>query len=81
MRLEHHLVGGYVRYISPHIIIIIIENMSWAKRVVRLMAIKLTFSAGHIFVPRNLPNKLTLRLRPLDQQICLYFESTIISFH
>ena len=24
MRLEHHLVGGYVRYRSPHIIIIII---------------------------------------------------------
>ena len=24
MRLEHHLVGGYVRYISPHILIIII---------------------------------------------------------
>ena len=24
MRLEHHLVGGYVRYISPHIIIIIV---------------------------------------------------------
>ena len=24
MRLEHHLVGGYMRYISPHIIIIII---------------------------------------------------------
>ena len=24
MRLEHHLVGGYVRNISPHIIIIII---------------------------------------------------------
>ena len=23
MRLEHHLVGGYVRYISPHNIIII----------------------------------------------------------
>ena len=23
MRLEHHLVGGYVHYISPHIIIII----------------------------------------------------------
>ena len=23
MRLEHHLVGGYVCYISPHIIIII----------------------------------------------------------
>ena len=27
MRLEHHLVGGYVRYISPHIIIIIINTM------------------------------------------------------
>ena len=26
MRLEHHLVGGYVRYISPYIIIIIIIN-------------------------------------------------------
>ena len=26
MRLEHHLVGGYVRYISPHIIIIIINR-------------------------------------------------------
>ena len=24
MRLEHHLVGGYVHYISPYIIIIII---------------------------------------------------------
>ena len=27
MRLEHHLVGGYVRYISPHIIIIIKDKM------------------------------------------------------
>ena len=26
MRLEHHLVGGYVRYISPYIIIIIIPG-------------------------------------------------------
>ena len=26
MRLEHHLVGGYVRYVSPHIIIIIIMS-------------------------------------------------------
>ena len=29
MRLEHHLVGGYVRYISPHIIIIIIIIIMW----------------------------------------------------
>ena len=25
-QFEHHLVGGYVRYISPHIIIIIIKK-------------------------------------------------------
>ena len=32
MRLEHHLVGGYVRYISPHIIIIIIwlNLLTWS---------------------------------------------------
>ena len=30
MRLEHHLVGGYVRYISPYIIIIILNwNRCW----------------------------------------------------
>ena len=29
MRLEHHLVGGYVRYISPYIIIIIIIIIAW----------------------------------------------------
>ena len=28
MRLEHHLVGGYVRYISPYIIIIIIIKVT-----------------------------------------------------
>ena len=32
MRLEHHLVGGYVRYISPHIIIIIIYIGSYGKK-------------------------------------------------
>ena len=33
MRLEHHLVGGYVRYISPYIIIIIIwEHRTISKR-------------------------------------------------
>ena len=29
MRLEHHLVGGYVRYISPYIIIIIINARTY----------------------------------------------------
>ena len=28
MRLEHHLVGGYVRYISPHIIYYYYDNVS-----------------------------------------------------
>ena len=31
MRLEHHLVGGYVRYISPHIIIIIIITVDFTQ--------------------------------------------------
>ena len=31
MRLEHHLVGGYVCYISPHIIIIIISKSNGVK--------------------------------------------------
>ena len=26
MRLEHHLVGGYVRYISPYIIILLLKG-------------------------------------------------------
>ena len=29
MRLEHHLVGGYVRYISPYNIIIIIISTQY----------------------------------------------------
>ena len=29
MRLEHHLVGGYVRYVSPYIIIIIRLESQW----------------------------------------------------
>ena len=33
MRLEHHLVGGYVRYISPHIIIIIITNVPFLETI------------------------------------------------
>ena len=31
MRLEHHLVGGYVRYISPYIIIIIYYIYKYSK--------------------------------------------------
>ena len=34
MRLEHHLVGGYVRYISPYIIIIIMFTHVYVKKAV-----------------------------------------------
>ena len=34
MRLEHHLVGGYVRNISPHIIIIIIKQFPTANSLI-----------------------------------------------
>ena len=41
MRLEHHLVGGYVRYISPYIIIIIISTQAWVtKNVTRVTSQK-----------------------------------------
>ena len=46
MRLEHHLVGGYVRYISPHIIIIIIIIGNFGKTTsmsICLLLIKITF--------------------------------------
>ena len=33
MRLEHHLVGGYVRYISPYIIIIIITQGGYYREI------------------------------------------------
>ena len=36
MRLEHHLVGGYVRYISPYIIIIIMTTIEEKLKVNRL---------------------------------------------
>ena len=34
MRLEHHLVGGYVRYTSPHIIIIIPQGVEMVLSVI-----------------------------------------------
>ena len=33
MRLEHHLVGGYMRYISLYIIIIIIKEANEKRKV------------------------------------------------
>ena len=37
MRLEHHLVGGYVRYISPYIIIIIIKTIFFSNNTTELL--------------------------------------------
>ena len=42
MRLEHHLVGGYVRYISPYIIIIIIKDQG-QRRQLPLLSIRPAF--------------------------------------
>ena len=47
MRLEHHLVGGYVRYISPYIIIIILPfsqlryNLGRGSKGIRLFSINI----------------------------------------
>ena len=46
MRLEHHLVGGYVRYISPHIIIINLEAFC--------MSVSNEVCLLHCIVPRSL---------------------------
>ena len=54
MRLEHHLVGGYVRYISPHIIIIIIIISKYIYRwkwVDRLWLVKAL--SGNVEVGQN----------------------------
>ena len=40
MRLEHHLVGGYVRYISSHIIIIIVNSKNLNKKIYVLPMLK-----------------------------------------
>ena len=49
MRLEHHLVGGYVRYISPYIIIIIIiiNNAQCSKTQHSILAIQTQSSAEY----------------------------------
>ena len=44
MRLEHHLVGGYVRYISPYIIIIIINDLTSCQFVKSSLSHKFSFS-------------------------------------
>ena len=48
MRLEHHLVGGYVRYISPHIIII---NIKLALRFHALLIVTIVNKAIRVFPP------------------------------
>ena len=50
MRLEHHLVGGYVRYISPHIIIIIIYHSRMLINQFRLIITTKFVSSPFLFV-------------------------------
>ena len=68
MRLEHHLVGGYVRYISPHIIIIIIINLCQDNEEVwRCSSLKININeSSH--------NKLTIKP-------CLCCVQLHVSFH
>ena len=51
MRLEHHLVGGYVRYISPHIIIIVLlsSSMKWTPGVVHREGLLCFSMIGNLF--------------------------------
>ena len=39
MHLEHHLVGGYVRYISPHIIIIMYYYSAYFQMITEVNAV------------------------------------------
>ena len=60
MRLEHHLVGGYVRYISPHIIIIIIylvvrTSFHWHKK---LLMARISFGILLKIIPHGGPEKI-----------------------
>ena len=68
MRLEHHLVGGYVRYISPHILLLLLLLLS-----------KFTVESDHKPLENiqyksmaNTPPRLQrmmLRLQPYDYNI------------
>ena len=55
MRLEHHLVGGYVRYISPYYIIIII-----------IIILRTIYSDIILWFSLDLYLRFSLTLAPLD---------------
>ena len=61
MRLEHHLVGGYVRYISPHIIIIIIKMIQHASSFLHLSMAPSTQTVS--------PNKNHQYMVPLEAEV------------
>ena len=55
MRLEHHLVGGYVRYISPYIIIIIILSIKYAYKELPVANAycKYLFKSPHTYIQKR----------------------------
>ena len=65
MRLEHHLVGGYVRYISPHIIIIKGFTVTLTALYVNKLLLITTFISCHcLFIYRQVvvgPRRETTR--------------------
>ena len=70
MRLEHHLVGGYVRYMSPYIIIIIlrvcflrIKKIKETKKIKKKLSISeiKTCMLAHCFNPQLTRVNLSLR--------------------
>ena len=61
MRLEHHLVGGYVRYISPYIIIIINHRSSTLQHLhiqTKSIITAQTWSHGQFDLSREITNSV-----------------------
>ena len=84
---EHHLVGGYVRYISPYIIIIIIIIIKWASNchsitrfkslLKTLISLSLSLLLLLVIVSHCVHHKLESRLCSEDSEknnSCFHFE-------
>ena len=88
MRLEHHLVGGYVRYISPHIIIIIKvclsrKNLLGSKRIRPITCI-LHLYITHLYMymgyAKGANGQCALfKMRFLLHFTCTQFSSTLLN--
>ena len=70
MRLEHHLVGGYVRYISPYIIIIIITVSNICKSGISVNELVPTFRVTNMFKGQNSGQFISVFLPAVDSWEC-----------